>query len=90
MLQNCEYNPLRDVEEVIPELAADISEIMASGTVASTATLVPFTKEDDINAVGHYLRDKIQTALAAKAVGESLSRQAAAAAAKSNPEPQGE
>lgn len=77
----CKFNPLRDVEETVPELAADISEIMATGTVASTATLVPFSKEDDINTVGHYLRDKIQTVMAAKALDASMAAAAARAAA---------
>lgn len=81
MKQSCNFNPLRDVEESIPDLVVDISECMATGVVASTGTLCPYNKDDDVNTVGHYLRDKIQTMMAVKAVDASLSRQATAAAA---------
>lgn len=82
MIYNPVFNPIRDIEETIPELSADLAEVMASGTVVSSGSLNPnFTKETDINEVGHYLRDKIQTAIAAKNLGESMSRQAAAYAA---------
>lgn len=85
MIAKCVFNPLRDVEETIPELAADIAEIMATGTVASTGTLQPFSKETEISEVGHYLRDKIQTVMAARALKESISRQASSTVSPSSP-----
>lgn len=81
MLQNCSFNPLRDIEETVPELVVDVSEVMRTGVVASTGTLAPYSKEDDVNAVGHYLKDKIQTVLAAKALDASMARAARLAAA---------
>lgn len=81
MLQKCSFNPLRDIEETIPDLVVDVSEVMRTGVVASTGTLAPYSKEDDVNAVGHYLKDKIQTVLAAKALDASMARAARLAAA---------
>lgn len=80
MKQVCKFNPASDIEEVQPNLAVDIAEVMATNTVVSTGDSSPYTKETDINQVGHYLRDKIDTAIAAYRLGESM---AAAAASES-------
>lgn len=84
MKQICRYNPESDIEEVQPELSVDIAEVMATNTVVSTGDSSPYTKETDITQVGHYLRDKIDTAVAAMRVGQSLA--AEAASNKVNPE----
>lgn len=75
MIQNCNYNPLSDIEEVVPSLSVDAAEIMASGVVPSTADTTPYTKETEISEVGHYLKDKIQTAIAAIHLQRSMSAQ---------------
>lgn len=80
MKQICRFNPKSDVEEVVPELAVDIAEVMATNTVISTGDSSPYTKETDVHEVGHYLRDKIDTLVAVSRVSASLSEQAAKAA----------
>lgn len=72
MIQICTFNPFSDVEETVPDLAVDIAEVMATNTVVSTGESTPYTKETEISEVGHYLKDKIQTAIAAMEFGRSL------------------
>lgn len=74
MLQICKYNPLSDVEEVVPELSVDVTEIMATHVVAGGDDSSGYTRETDVHEVRRYLRDKISTFMAAKALGESLSQ----------------
>lgn len=76
----CRFNPLSDIEEVVPELAVDIAEVMATNTVVSTGDSSPYTKETNVHEVGHYLRDKIDTLVAVARVSASMSEQAAKAA----------
>lgn len=77
MRQICKYNPASDVEEVQPDMAVDIAEVMATNTVVSTGDSSPYSKETDISEVGHYLRDKIDTAMAAYRLQESMASQIA-------------
>lgn len=72
MKQICKFNPLSDIEEVQPDLAVDIAEVMATNTVVSTGDSSPYSKETEISEVGHYLRDKIDTAMAAYRLGASM------------------
>lgn len=73
MIQVCKFNPASDVEEVVPDLAPDISEMMATHTVpASSAVETPYSNEDDISKVGHYLRDTIEVATAKMRLDISL------------------
>lgn len=72
MIQICKYNPLSDVAEVIPELDVDIAKIMEDHTVVSTGDTSNYSKETDINTVGHYLRDDIDIMAAALAVNKSM------------------
>lgn len=81
MLQICKFNPDSDIEEVVPDLAPDISEIMVSHTIPATSAIdSPYTNETDIKEVGHYLRDKVDIAIAQYRLGQKI---AAADAAKS-------
>lgn len=75
MIQICHFNPDSDIEQVVPNLSVDISEIMATGVVASTGDSTPYTKETDIKEVGHYLKDKIQTCIAAMNLQRSMAAQ---------------
>lgn len=77
MRQICKYNPLSDIEEVQPDMAVDIAEVMATNTVVSTGDSSPYSKETDISEVGHYLRDKIDTAMAAYRLQASMASQIA-------------
>lgn len=73
MVQECKFNPLCDVEQVVPELAPDISEMMTTHTVpASSSVETPYSNEDDIKKVGHYLRDKVDIAIAKMRLDASL------------------
>ena len=84
MIQNCKFNPMSDVEEVVPELAPDISEMMVTHTVpATSATDSPYSNVNDIKEVGHYLRDKIDIAMAQLRLNASLSEKANANATSS-------
>lgn len=77
MIQDCKFNPLCDVEETVPELAPDISEMMLTHTVPATSSVdTPYTNETDIHEVGHYLRDKIDVAMAQLRLSASLSAMA--------------
>lgn len=84
MKQICRFDPLSDIEPVVPDLAVDIAEVMATNTVVSTGDSSPYTKETDVHEVGHYLRDKIDTMVAVARVSRSLSEQAAASADNKN------
>lgn len=90
MKQVCKFRPLSDTERVVPSLAPDVSEMLATGVVPSTGDSTPYTKETEITQVGHYLKDKIQTAIAAIDLQRSLSAQMKAANAKNQPAPQAE
>lgn len=79
MIQVCKFDPASDIEQVVPALSVDVSEMMATGVVASTGDSTPYTKETDIKEVGHYLKDKIQTAISAMKLQASLSSQASPA-----------
>lgn len=76
MIQVCKFNPLSDIEEVQPNLAVDIAEVMATNTVVSSGDSTPYTKETDITQVGHYLRDKIDATMAAIRLNQSISQAA--------------
>lgn len=91
MIQTCKFNPVSDVEKVVPALSVDISEIMATGVVASTGDTTPYTKETEISEVGHYLKDKIQTAIAAINLQRSMAAQVKnSGPSNSQPAPQAE
>lgn len=86
MICAAKFNPLSDMEEVVPDLAVDICEVMATHTVVSTGDDSPYTNETEISEVGHYLTDKIQTAVAAMRLGESMAAAQAAYDAKQKTE----
>lgn len=83
-IASCKFNLERDIEQTVPNLSVDIAEVMATHVVASTGDSSPYSKETDVNEVGHYLTDKIQTAIAAYRLGKSMSA-AAASPASTNP-----
>lgn len=72
MIQECKFNPNFDIEETVPNLSVDVAEVMATHTVVSTGTTTPYSKETEVSEVGHYLTDKIQTAMAAYRLGASM------------------
>lgn len=79
MLYECKFNPESDIEEVIPDLAPDISEMIATHTVPATSAIdSPYSNETDIKEVGHYLRDKIEIAMAQYKLGLKIAAAQAA------------
>lgn len=87
MIQKCLFNPVSDIEEVLPELAPNISEMMATHVVPATDSVdSPYSNETSIDEVGHYLRDKIDIAIAAKRLNASLAEKGKAAASAAAPE----
>lgn len=87
MLQICKFNPASDVEQVVPALSTDVAEIMASHIVPSTSDTTPYTKETEISEVGHYLKDKIQTAIAAMNLQRSMALASKSSASPSSSQP---
>ena len=73
MLVKCKFNPVTDIEEAVPDLSISIEEALTTGVVKDTADSTPYTKETDVNAVGHYLHDTIDVAMALKGLNKSLS-----------------
>lgn len=73
MIFTCKFNPVTDEAQVVPGLDISIKMALATGVVKDTATSSVYTKETDVNAVGNYLTDAIEIALAAKALNKSLS-----------------
>lgn len=91
MIQECKFNPACDVEEVVPDLAPDISEMMITHTVpATSSTDTPYTNETKIEEVGHYLRDKIEVAMAQYRLNEKISAGASATASANTGSTSGE
>lgn len=72
MIQECKFNPASDVEQVVPELAVDVSEVMESHMVVSTGDTTPYSKETEVGEVGHYITDKITGAMVALRLGKSM------------------
>ena len=88
MLQVCKNHPASDIETTIPALAVSVDEMMLTHVIpGGPASELGYTKETDVNEVGHYCRDKIQTAISAIRLGQSL---ASAAASSKEVNPKGE
>lgn len=72
MITECIFDPLVDVAVVEPGLSPDLGELMATHTVFDTGTLVNYSKETSTAEVGHYIQDKIDAAIIAMNIGESM------------------
>lgn len=88
MITKCKFNPERDIQETVPDLAISIKMAMATGIVKDTATTTPYSKMTSTDEVGHYLTDAIDIALESRRVQGILNSQAASNAAnfETNPE----
>lgn len=69
MITVCKFDKKKDIQETVPDLAISIEEALITGVVKSTSTSAPYTKETDVEAVGNYLNDPIDIALAAQKLG---------------------
>lgn len=73
MITECYFDEQKDIQEVIPDLAVSIDEAVMTGVVKDTYDSTPYTKETDVNAVGSYLTDNIEVAMALQNIGKSVS-----------------
>lgn len=60
MIQNIEFNPLKDKNEVIPGLAPVIQEILDTGVVPISAVNPIYNEIDDIDSIGERVEDSFQ------------------------------
>lgn len=72
MIQVCNFDSVRDIEQTVPNLSVDVAEVMATHQVFSTGTSTPYNKIDNPSDMGHYCTDKIQTAISAMRLGASM------------------
>lgn len=70
MITKCKFDKNKDIKETIPDLAISIEEALVSGVIKDTADSTPYSEVDDPNAVGYYLKDGIDIALAAQKMGQ--------------------
>lgn len=73
-ISKCKFESSRDIEPTVPDLAANVAELMATGVVPQGATTSNYSKMTDINEVGHYVRNKIAATIAASRVGDSIAQ----------------
>lgn len=78
----CVNNPACDIDETRSDMVIDMADAMATGVVPSIPTDNPYTQDMQVSEIGHYLTDKIATALAIREVNASLASQAAKAQVK--------
>lgn len=74
MVQEIVFDPRRDIEETIPNLAMNVTEAMITGVVKDTIDTTPYSKETDVFAIGNYITDNIDVAMNLKKLGKSLSQ----------------
>ena len=70
MITKCKFDKVKDIKETIPDLAISIEEALVSGVIKDTSDSTPYSEVDDPNAVGYYLKDGIDIALAAQKMGQ--------------------
>lgn len=73
MITECVFNPEKDFKEVTPNLAMSVSEALLTGVVKDTFDSTPYSKETDVSAIGNYVIDNVDVALALKKIGKSMS-----------------
>lgn len=73
MIQEIVFDEQKDFGEVVPNLALSVAEAMITGVVTDTIDTSPYTKETDVEVIGNYVTDNIETAMALKRLGKSLS-----------------
>lgn len=51
MIQVCEYNPVVDVQEVVPDMSIDINESIKTGVVLDLGTSLDSNGIEDVEAI---------------------------------------
>ena len=75
MIIKCKYDPEKDIQETIPDLAMSIKMALTTGIIKDTADTTPYSKMTDTNEVGHYLHDAIDIAMESRRVQGILNSQ---------------
>lgn len=74
MFIDCPFNPEVDFAQVVPGLSVNVTEALTTLSVDPIGVdTTAFTKETDVNNVGHYLRDNFDIAMAYKSLSVSQS-----------------
>lgn len=94
MIQNFDnYDPSKDpmnIEEVIPDLAIDIAEAIATGTIKDTGCDMTYSEETNVENVGHYIKDPLDIAKAQLDLGISMANIATGGVVDESSQPAGE
>lgn len=95
MIQKCNFDKVRDIQEHVPSLATDLNKAIETNTVQDTGVVADFNSIDEPNAITGRVSDAFEAidaqrailaagkAAKAKADASAAASAAAAAAAKS-------
>lgn len=94
MIQNFDnYDVLKDpmnIEEVIPDLAIDIEEAIATGTIKDTGVDLTYSEETNVENVGHYIKEPLDIVKAQLDLGASTANVASGGVVDRDSQPKGE
>lgn len=80
MIQDCKYNPITDIQEVVPDMSIDIDAAVESGVVLDLGVVAEPNGIEDVNSIQGRVRDvfdamvyesKLHAASEAAAAGSS-------------------
>lgn len=68
MVYKCEYDPMRDIAKVVPDLSVDLVAAIETGVVLDTGTIAEHNEIDDPSSVIGRVRDCFDAFEAKKAI----------------------
>lgn len=86
MLQICNFDKVRDIQEHVPSLATDLNKAIETNTVQDTGVVADFNSIEEPNAITGRVSDAFEAIDAQRAIlaaGKSAKEKADAAAAAS-------
>lgn len=86
MLQICNFNKVRDIQEHVPSLATDLNKAIETNTVQDTGVVADFNSIEEPNAITGRVSDAFEAIDAQRAIlaaGKAAKEKADAAAAAS-------
>lgn len=86
MLQICNFDKVRDIQEHVPSLATDLNKAIESNTVQDTGVVADFNSIEEPNAITGRVSDAFEAIDAQRAIlaaGRAAKEKADAAAAAS-------
>lgn len=72
MITKCVFDPKKDIQETVPNLAVSIRMALTTGVIKDTATSTPYSKMTSTDEVGNYLNDPIDIAMASARLNASI------------------